>query len=74
MRLIYTETGTEVKVGDLVETSKGVRVTVAIVEKPHKPSSTGRVHVQAVNATFGQSFFPSVIGAEWVEREDQVAV
>jgi len=40
------------------------RHTLLGVEKPHKPSSTGRV------ITDKGSFFPGVIGLTWIERED----
>lgn len=70
MKLIYTATKKEVQVGDKVTLSDGEIVTVTSITKPHKPSSTGRVNVVTADG-FGGSYFPSVIDAEWIEREDQ---
>jgi hypothetical protein len=39
--------------------------------KPHKPASTGRVGLRYPNGDFGE-YFPNVIGAEWIEREDHI--
>jgi hypothetical protein len=73
MKLINSETGNEVKVGDAVTTFRDEDGTVTDVEEPRKPSSTGRVYVKFTypNASLTKEFFPSVIGAEWVEREDR---
>jgi hypothetical protein len=38
--------------------------TVISGTAPHKPSSTGRVYVEA-----GMGYYPSVVGAEWVRVE-----
>ena len=70
MKLVYKATGNEVKVGDVVETSKGDKVTVKYFAEPHKPSSSGKVYVEHENG-FGMEYFVSVIGAEWIEREDR---
>lgn len=73
MRLVYeAEPDREVKVGDEVILKDGEICFVQVIEKPHKPSSTGRVHVKGRRKDdFTHSFFPSVIGARWIEREDQ---
>ena len=72
MRLVYTAEPTrEVKLGDEVVLRDGEVVVVQVIERPHKPSSTGRVHVKGRRKDdFTHSFYPSVIGAEWAERED----
>jgi uncharacterized Zn finger protein len=72
MKLIYEETGKEVKIGDVVIIDRK-RHEVTGIQKPHKPSSTGRVYVEAKSKKLwgAMSYFPSVIGAKWIEREDQ---
>lgn len=65
MKLIYTETGELVKVGDTAKTFRGRSVEVKSFDKPHKPSSSGHVETSAGR------FYVGVIGAAWVEREDQ---
>jgi len=71
MKLVYASTGNEVKVGDKVKMQDGRTWTLSGIEKPHKPSSTGRVYVVPASGRACASYFPSVIGAEWIEREDQ---
>ena len=69
MRLVYQKTHEPVKIGDEVELQGEGRYRVRAIIKPHKPASTGRVYVVDENES-GCEFFPSVIGAEWIERED----
>jgi hypothetical protein len=80
MRLVYQHTNTEVKVGDLCRLSDGEWVKVSSFAKPHKPESSGKVNV--LHGAFDQerfvcdseledTYYVSIIGAEWVEREDQ---
>ena len=68
MRLIYTETGSEVQVGDTAKTFRGERVTIDRVQEPHKPGSTGRVNVTFINDGTTGEYFPGVIAAEWIDR------
>ena len=71
MRLIYEKTGEEVRAGDLVSSQDGELFRLDFYREPHKPSSTGRVYVTRMVEQGGQlEFFPSVVGAKWVERED----
>lgn len=70
MKLVYKETGKEVKVGDIVEI-KGCKAEVSSFEKPHKPSSQGKVSVKDPNGTWAHEFYVDIIGAEWIEREDR---
>ena len=70
MDLVYKKTGETVEIGDMAEIGRGETVKVIGIEKPHKPSSTGRVYVQFDNEV-DSSYFPSVIGAHWINREDQ---
>lgn len=69
MRLIYKNSNVEVKPGDAAQTFRGETVIVEDIEKPKSSASTGRVHVIASGVR--ESFYPSVIGAEWIGREDR---
>jgi len=72
MRLIYEKTGVEVKIGDTVEVGGG-KATIERIDKPWKPSSTGRVGVRYPGGSLSyREYFPNVVGAKWVEREDQL--
>lgn len=76
MRLVSELTGKEVKAGDVVLVD-GEAWIIQFAPKPHKPESSGRVYLVAPdheerttpNAT--RSYYVSVIGAEWIEREDR---
>lgn len=71
MRLIYTETREPVKVGDFVWLSNsGKPATVLRFDKPHKPSSSGKVIVKDSDDRTSE-YYVGVIGAKWIEREDQ---
>jgi hypothetical protein len=70
MRLVYKANGNEVKVGDVVTDSRGNKCVVKYFAEPHKPSSEGKIYVEDENG-FGREFYVSVIGAEWIEREDR---
>lgn len=71
MRLIYEATGKEVIPGDKAKTFRGEKVEVVSIEKPRHAGSTGRVNVEFEKGEPTTSFYPSVIGAKWIEREDQ---
>ena len=66
MKLVYKKTGEPVKVGDPVEVS-GVSTTVSYFREPHKPASEGKVSLAS-----GAEYYVSVIGAEWIDREDRM--
>ena len=71
MRLVYTKTGVEVKLGDVVQLD-GVDHLVTYFTEPHKPSSSGKVCIRWGEQTgLGHEYYVNVIGAEWIEREDQ---
>ena len=72
MRLVYKANGTEVKVGDVVTTSRGQKCKVTYFRPPHKPSSEGKVSVRTEGSSFDMEYYVSVIGAEWIEREDRI--
>lgn len=69
MKLVYETNGNEVKEGDTVHL-RDEAVTVTSIIKPAHGGSTGRVYV-APKGMRSVGFFPSVIGAKWIEREDQ---
>ena len=74
MRLVYESNGREVKVGDLVKTFRGDRVVVTFFREPHKPSSSGKVCVKRASLARQESereYGVGVIGAKWIDREDQ---
>jgi len=71
MKLIYTKTGLPVQVGDIADTGRGEMVEVDYFRPPHKPSSSGKVSVTTVNTDQRSEYYVGVIGAEWIEREDQ---
>ena len=72
MKLVYSDSdNAEVKCGDVIHLSNRPYYIVSIV-KPHKPSSTGRVMCKAMDENgWTSEWFPSVIGAEWIDRTDQ---
>lgn len=72
MRLVYEASGLEVKVGDTVKIDQG-SYKVSYFRAPHKPASSGKVTVVPIDSdqTFGMEYFVGVIGAKWIEREDQ---
>jgi hypothetical protein len=71
MRLVFKETGKEVKVGDVVSLKDG-NARVNYFREPHKPASEGKITVEWLNGKGGTAeFFVSVVGAEWIEREDR---
>ena len=78
MKLIYDATnradhaaGSAVQVGDEATTFRGEIVTVLGISKPTHRASTGRVTVGDKDANWTMEYFPSVIGALWIDREDQ---
>lgn len=71
MRLIYKDSKQPVKIGDIVDLGKGEMVDVQYFREPHKAGSTGKVTVETVNTGLRREYFVGIIGAAWVEREDQ---
>ena len=71
MKLIYEKTGQEVRVGDTVHINNKP-FYIDSVQQPHKPGSTGKVYVTAMNESKTTSgYFPGVVGAVWAGRTDQ---
>lgn len=71
MRLVYKGTDKEVQVGDITPTVKGEMVEVTYFREPHKSTSEGKISVKSKDAEWSREFYVSVIGAEWIEREDR---
>lgn len=70
MKLVYKKSGIEVRVGDLVVLD-GEECRVTYFRPPHKPESSGKVTLDSNIADHSGEFYVSVIGAEWIEREDR---
>lgn len=83
MRLIYSKgprRGAEVKLGDQVlltinEPRAGRLCSIVGIEEPRHAASTGRVYLEEVSRDGVprgmESYFPSIIGAEWDKRTDR---
>lgn len=69
MKLVYTATQLPVQIGDCV-TIGGDPYTVHYFARPHKPSSSGKITVRTLGLCL--EYYVGVIGAEWIEREDQL--
>lgn len=73
MRLVYSDGKTPVKVGNEVRISSEICI-VTQIQKPRHSGSTGRVYTRPMDAPenyVDDSYFPSVIEAQWIEREDR---
>lgn len=71
MRLVYEDSGIEVRVGDIVKVD-GEETMVTYFRPPHKPAASGKVTVQSNGAGLNGEFYVGVIGAVWIEREDRI--
>lgn len=70
MRLIYVANRQEVKMGDTVKVD-GNLFTVNYFRPPHSTASSGKVTIQPLAGGSTREYYVSVIGAEWIEREDR---
>lgn len=68
MRLVYKENELPVTVGDFVKIGDEYW-RVIYFRPPHKPSSEGRVTIE--RGDIQSEYYVSVIGAEWIDREDR---
>jgi hypothetical protein len=66
MKKLYINDKPAVK-GQEVTTFRGEKLTLTGWREPHKPSSTGRVFV---TGNYVGEFFPSVIGGEFREENE----
>lgn len=66
-KLLDTETGEEIKVGDVRSTGRNERVQITGLQPPHKPSSQGKVSVKSVQDGWSMQYYASVVGGtyEW---------
>jgi len=77
MRLVKKSDQSEVKVGDVIDsTDRGGRTAkykILYMPKPHKPESEGKVECQNVFAApmYSETYYASVWDLEWIEREDR---
>lgn len=71
MRLVYMGTDVDVTIGDNILLAEG-SVTVTGYMKPHNAVSTGRIAVKWDSDGAEMAYYPSVIGAVWIEREDRI--
>ena len=72
MKLVYKETGEEVKVGDICCTCGSSQIVeVRHFNPPHKPNSEGKVTVSSIGHDNSQEYYVGIIGATWIDRTDQ---
>jgi len=73
MNLVYKNSGKEVKLHDEVTLRDGEVVEVTYFREPHKSSSEGKVSVchPGGDEFSSMEYYCSVIGAEWINREDR---
>lgn len=68
MRLIYKQSGEEVKVGDPICLSRGEEGKVTYFREPHKAASSGKVTVRMNGSDYDEEYFVGIINAHWVDR------
>lgn len=72
MKLVYDKNLVEVQIGDRGTLRDGKEYEVVRKEQPRNPASSGRVYVKEVGGEdFEMGYYPSVIDATWIEREDR---
>ena len=66
MQLVHERLGHEVQPGDQLTSFRGETYYLRSSEKPHKPSSTGRVYVtKEPDGDNVLSYFPGVFSLTW---------
>jgi hypothetical protein len=74
-QLVYSKSRKPVQIGDKVKTGRGELYYLQRIEEPRHSGSTGRVYLSKSKKPRDEfsyrSFFPGVIDAEWIGREDQ---
>ena len=63
--------GELVQPGDNAFTFRGEPCVVNHFARPHKSSSEGKITVQVEGERGSAEFYVSVIGAQWINREDR---
>lgn len=67
MKLVYENTGCEVKCGEVTRTFRDEVVYIEGWDEPAHPGSTGRVYIKHFGDNgWTQSVYPSVVRAVWV--------
>jgi hypothetical protein len=70
MKLIDTDTGRALRIGDTVTTFRGERMTLDDMTPPQHPGSTGRVYLsEPDNPQRAQGYFPGVINAKFIRKD-----
>ena len=72
MKLVSTVTGYPVEEGHIVHNSHGVAYRVLHFREPHKPSSSGKIYVETLDADpWRGEYYVGCFGLEWIDREDR---
>lgn len=67
MRLIYKQSGEEVKVGDPI-CLDGQDGKVTYFREPHKAQSSGKVTVRMNGSVYEEEYYVGIINAHWTDR------
>jgi hypothetical protein len=70
-KLVYAGTRKEVHIGDVARDFRGDAVIIVAFSPPHKSNSTGKVCVRDYGHDIEREVYVSVIGATWIDRDDQ---
>lgn len=70
MRLVYRKNGKAVEVGDKVKI-RDDEYEVTYFREPHSSNSSGKITVRGEGDEFSNEYYVGIVGAVWVEREDQ---
>jgi len=74
MELVYIATKKPVKIGDAAilrdRNGQGELVTIEYFSKPSTPASSGKITVKDVDG-HSHEYYVSILGAEWINREDR---
>ena len=71
MKLVYKLSGNEVRVGDIVKMD-GEESRITYFRQPRSPASSGKVSIEGIGAGISGEYYVSIIGAEWIDREDRL--
>jgi hypothetical protein len=74
LKLIHTNTGKEVAVGDEVTNFRGEKAIVTGWSKPKSAASSGHISVRGVDDPKddeGRQYYASVFDCEWINRTDR---
>jgi hypothetical protein len=71
MKLVYRKNGNSVEIGDKIKLRDDEEVEVTYFREPTSPNSSGKVTVRAKVDEYSREYYVGIIGATWIEREDQ---